>query len=439
MSDKVIVIGATDIGRRACAALEDRGVEVLHLANPSDSELHELLNENTRGVAIMLHNDIEALRYSLTIEHIRPGIRLFVAIFDRSVRHEMERTIPNCSIASPAYIAGASIIGSALLAEGAIKRTGATAHLSWETLGVEDESVSHKTFVVPTKWKLERVSGILRGQFRPYDFASRAMITGLLALLTMLITDTAILQRSMPLSQAFYSAASVIAGVAAPEIPNANWQFVQSGSFMLLTIIFIAMFGAGVVNHILNGRRVGILGSRVIPRKHHVVVVGLGQVGIRLCKELKLLKIPVVAIEQDDKARGVLFARDLNIPVIIGNASDVRTLRRAHVEHARALLAMASSEEDNISVAVAARTIFPDALIILRAGTNDAIEETRSLFSIGEVADVNGLTAAFVAESLLATEPRAIVPQGHSFALISEEYEVTTVSTPARCSCNNVL
>jgi len=439
MSDKVLVIGATDIGRRTCAALQDRGVEVLHLANPSDSELHELLTENTQGVAIMLHNDIEALRYSLTIEHIRPGIRLFVAIFDRSVRHEMERTIPNCSIASPAYIAGASIIGSALLPDGAIKRTGPAANLSWETLGRDTHEAVHKEFTVPVKWKLQRLSGILRGQLRPYDFASRAMLTGLLALLAMLITDTVILQREMPLVQAFYSAASVISGVAAPEIPTANWQFVQSGSFMLLTIIFIAMFGAGVVNHILNGRRVGILGRRVIPRKHHVVVVGLGQVGIRLCKELKLLQIPVVAIEQDEKARGVLFARDLNIPVIIGNASDVRTLRRAHVGTSRALLAMASIEQDNISVAVAARTKYPRALIILRAGTNDAIEETRSLFSIGEVADVNGLTAAFVAESLLATEPRAIVPHGSSVSLISHNYEVTSFATPARCSCNNNL
>jgi len=436
MPDKVLVIGATDIGRRACAAFQDRDVEVLHLANPSDSELHELLNENIIGVAIMLHNDIEALRYSLAIEHIEPGIRLFVAIFDRSVRHEMERTIPNCSIASPAYIAGSSIIASALLSDGAIKRTGPAANISWETLNIEGDTVAHKPFTVPTKWKMQRWSAFLRGQLRPYDFASRAMITGLFALMTMLVTDAAILQRKMSVFQAFYSAAAVISGVTAPDLPHENWQFVQAGSFMLLTIIFVAMFGAGVVNHILNGRRVGIIGSRVIPRRNHVVIVGLGQVGIRLCKELKLLQIPVVAIEQDENARGVMFARDLNVPVIIGNASDIRTLKRAHIGSSRALLAMASVEQDNISVAVAARTKYPNTLIIMRAGTNDAIEETRSLFSIGEVADVNGLTAAFVAQSLLEREPRVIVPQGHSLVLVSDEYEVSSFNTPGRCSCN---
>jgi hypothetical protein len=204
---------------------------------------------------------------------------------------------------------------------------------------------------------------------------------------------------------------------------------------MLLTIIFLAMFGAGVVNHILNGRRVGIIGRRVIPRKNHVVVVGLGQVGIRLCKELTLLKIPVVAIEQDENARGVLFARDLNVPVVIGNASDVRTLHRARVSSSKALLAMASIEQDNISVAVAARTKYPNALIIMRAGTNDAIEETRSLFSIAEVADVNGLTAAYVAQALLGSEPRVIVPQGNSIALISNDYEESRYNTPGRCIC----
>jgi len=148
------------------------------------------------------------------------------------------------------------------------------------------------------------------------------------------------------------------------------------------------------------------------------------------------LKIPVVAIEQDEHARGVLLARDLNVPVIIGNASDIRTLKRACVGTAKALLAMASAEQDNISVAVSARTKFPKALIIMRAGTNDAIEETRSLFSIGEVADVNGLTAAYVAQALLESEPRVIVPRENSLALIDENYALKIFSTPGRCSCS---
>jgi len=72
----------------------------------------------------------------------------------------------------------------------------------------------------------------------------------------------------------------------------------------------------------------------------------------------------------------------------------------------------------------------------MRAGTNDAIEETRSLFSIGEVADVNGLTAAYVAQALLESEPRVIVPKGNSLALIDSEYGLRQFETPGRCTCS---
>ena len=66
MTHTVLVIGATDVGRRTCAALQDRGTSVIHLASPTDTELRELLLSDVSGVAIMLHNDIEALRYALT-------------------------------------------------------------------------------------------------------------------------------------------------------------------------------------------------------------------------------------------------------------------------------------------------------------------------------------------------------------------------------------
>lgn len=432
----VILIGSTDIGRRTCEALQVRGVNVTHLSNPSDAELHDYLDEGVIGVAVMLHSDIEALRYSLAVEHIKPGVRLFVAIFDRSVRHEMERTIPNIYVASPAFIAMPSIIAAALLPEHVgLARTQSAKNVQWETASIHGDVVSHEDFTIPTTWRRQRLWSLIRGQLRSYDSASRALLGGLGALVAILIADIVILQRSESLSHAFYSAAAVISGVTAPQTPSEDWQLVQSGVFMLLTVIFLAIFGAGMVNHVLTGRRAGIVGRRVVPRSNHIVVVGLGQVGIRVCRELALLKVAVVAIEQDEKARGVYLARDLNIPVIIGNASDVRTLNRARVAQSRALLAMGSEEQDNIAVAVAARTIAPETPIIMRAGNNDAIAETRSLFSIGVVSDVNGMTAAFVADALLDEAPRMVVPIAAECATLSNDYTKTVYPTPGRCAC----
>ncbi|MBT5807202.1 MAG: portal protein, partial [Actinobacteria bacterium] len=74
----ILVIGDTDVGRRVCSALSARGIRTLHLGDPTDSELSSALTPEVEGVAVMLHDDIRALRYSLIAEHLRPGIRLFV-------------------------------------------------------------------------------------------------------------------------------------------------------------------------------------------------------------------------------------------------------------------------------------------------------------------------------------------------------------------------
>ncbi|NQW71459.1 MAG: portal protein, partial [Actinobacteria bacterium] len=100
----IVVIGHTDVGRRACALLESRGVRTTHLDDPSDARVREALAGPADGVAVLLHDDMRALRYSLMIEHVRPGIRLFVAMFDGTARAQLERTVPNCIVLSPAAI-----------------------------------------------------------------------------------------------------------------------------------------------------------------------------------------------------------------------------------------------------------------------------------------------------------------------------------------------
>ena len=63
---------------------------------------------------------------------------------------------------------------------------------------------------------------------------------------------------------------------------------------MLVTVVFTAMFTAGVVDRLLGPRLVGLVGPRALPRTGHVVVVGMGQVGLRLCAELRDLGVAVV-------------------------------------------------------------------------------------------------------------------------------------------------
>jgi voltage-gated potassium channel Kch len=201
---------------------------------------------------------------------------------------------------------------------------------------------------------------------------------------------------------------------------------------------FTAAFAAGIVHHLLSGRHVALVGRRVMPRSGHVVIVGMGQVGLRLAQELRAIGVAVVGIERHADAAGLPLARDLGIPVVIGDASSRRVLRRAGLSGAVALVAAGSDERDNIAVAISARAVADELRVVIRAGADDAIDETTSLFHIGSVVDVNGLTAAFVVESMLRAAPYAVVGEHDRVFTIDSAGSVIAVLTEsgARCVCD---
>ena len=373
----ILVIGQADVGRRACGMLQASGARVTHLDEPPDSQLRQVMSAQVDGVAVMLHDDIKALRYGLVVHHIRPDAALYVAMFDQTARAQLQRVVPGCVVLSPASISVPAMVAA--------------------VLGQSDEPVATPT--VPADLRRRGLLGRFAGQLRPYDSGSRVLLAGILGLFCVIAIDTLIGLTHHGLLRALYDATRTTATISAPELAD-GWILAWATLAALLVMAFTAMFAAGLVNYLISGRHVGLVGRRVAPRSGHVIIVGMGQVGLRLAQELRALGIAVIGVEQDPAARVLPIARALRIPVLVGDGSSRSLLTRARVTHCIALVAAGSLERDNIAVAVSALALKPTARVVLRAGTDDAIEETRSLFHIGSVVDVNGLTAAFVTQSL---------------------------------------
>jgi hypothetical protein len=135
---RIVIIGHTDVGRRTCALLAARGVTTRHLDDPTDVELRAALAEGVDGVAVLLHDDMRALRYSLVVEHVRPGIRLFVAMFDGTARAQLEKSVPNCVVLSPAAIAVPSMVAAAISpGHVAVRRQSVSTDRRWVTVDAE--------------------------------------------------------------------------------------------------------------------------------------------------------------------------------------------------------------------------------------------------------------------------------------------------------------
>jgi voltage-gated potassium channel Kch len=407
-SSKAVVIGDIEVARRTCAALNDRGYTVAHLLQPTDAEMRAALTTDVEAVAVLIRGDVTALRYALLVEHLRPQVRLVVTLFDRTVANQLVKVVPNCLVTSPADISVPSIIGACL----------SDSILAVDQLDTQPSVIRIRDKELVTEpWRRDRsrtraVLHAATGQGRAHDESTRILFLGLAGLASTLALDwllatTALHERGI---RSLYIAARIVAtvGPGDADLHTPGWYLILASVFMLATIVFTALFTAGVVNRVLSSRSIGIIGARTIPTRDHVVVVGLGQVGLRLCTQLRQLGISVIAVERDPRAANLRLAKAARVPVLIAHAEDRDVLRRLSLHRARALAAMGSDDLDNIEVAIAALAVAPDVRIVLRAGEDDVIAETRSLFRIGQVRDVSALTARAVTMSLTGQPSKTV-------------------------------
>jgi len=400
---QAVVIGDTEVARRTCASLSEAGWQVHHLLEPTDAELSAALSAQVCAVAVLIRGDVTALRYALLVEHLLPRVRLVITVFDRTVADQLVRVVPNCQVTSPADSAVPSIIAACLGDDIVSVEQGD----SGPVLVVDDgDGVTSVLAWQRPHGRMWWLWNGITGQVRAHDVTTRILITGLLGLLLTLVTDwvlSAVVLHEGGL-RAFYIATRVVATVGPGDAEQTapSWYLLFSGFCMLATIGFTALFTAGVVNRLLSARSVGIVGVRTLPTRDHVVVVGLGQVGLRLSVRLRQLGVPVVVVERDPRANNLRLAKRAGVPVLIAHAEDRATLERLNLRRARALAAMGADDLDNVEVAIAARAVAPGARIVLRAGDDDVIAETRSLFRIGQVRDVSALTARAVTAYLAA-------------------------------------
>ncbi|TIC82628.1 NAD-binding protein [Nocardioides sp. GY 10127] len=405
----VLVIGDAAVAVRVCGALTSGGTRVRHLAAPDDRALVEALRAAPSGVVIAVRGDAAALRYALAVAHLDPRVRLVVTIFDRTVSERLRTLLPQARVTSPAEIAAASLAGPCLGPDvlAAWYEDGEAVHAVRADPGpdggpwvrLERHAIRH-----PVPWRRVLPS------WRVHDTGTRLMLLGLHGLVAVLLADwTWLVLSHHPPVDSFLEASRVVATVG-PAAEGAEPAYaVFAGLAMLTTIMLAATFTAGLVDRMLGPRLVGIWGRNAAPRRRHVVVVGMGQVGLRLAAELLRIGVPVLGVERDRNAVQLRTAKALGVPVVTAHGGDRSTLLRVRVDTARALAAVGSDDLDNVAVAVAASAVQPALPVVLRAGEQEAIAETRSLLPVGRTRDVVHLAAAWVVLALREAAPGRLV------------------------------
>ncbi len=91
---------------------------------------------------------------------------------------------------------------------------------------------------------------------------------------------------------------------------------------------------------------------RVGHLRNHIVVVGLSGLGMRVVSDLAAAGHDVAVIERNEENRFLSAVRDLDVPVIFGDATLRQTLQAARVDRARAIAVLTRDDIINIETGI---------------------------------------------------------------------------------------
>ena len=404
----ILLMGEGDLADEVRSALDALDATVVRLVNPAQREVVDAFERDPPQRAIVVsRDDAVALRGALMVRDADPDVELLVTYFDPATADELREQIGNCRIVSMADIVAPTIAGPCL-----DESLGAVRLQDGRVIGMrlEDDEVREVDVEVPER---HRVRALLGALLKPYDKSAALLLYGLLGLLTVLLLETfsAMVVLDQSFVDAFYGASKTLVTVDPNDkvAGGPGWYKTVVSVLMLIGLAFEALFTAGIVNRLIDRRLTGLVGRRAVPRRDHVIVVGLGQVGLRLCLLLRECGAAVVAVDDREDGENVGVARQAGLPVVIGRGGDPSLLQRLSPERAQALAAVTDDDVENLSIAMTARAVHADLRTVLRVGDGRLANETRSLTKVGIVRDVHRIAAGLIAAQATGSQATRVI------------------------------
>jgi len=404
----IVLIGDGDLAEETERALQAAKARVVRLCQPDEDAVRDALEgEDVEAVAVVEREDAIVLRFALMVRSVSEDVRMLLTIFDPTMAKQVDDMMVNTELTSLADIVAPSLAGPCI-----DERFTAVSFENGKPVGLieGDGDVTKAVIRLP---RPRRVEALARALFTPYDKSAGMLLFGAIGLAAIftLETVTAMFTLDESAVDAIYGSAKTLVTVDPnPGVAKGpDWYKLFTSVSMIVALLMAAAFTAGLVNRFVERRLTGIIGRRIVPRRDHVVVVGLGQVGMRLCLLLRACKIPLVAVESDENGERVGIAKELGLPVVIGRGADPSLMRRLSLPRARAVAAVTADDLENISVAMTARGIHPDIRTVLRVGDGSVANETRSLLALGLVRDVHRLAATLLAAKILGRDAESVV------------------------------
>ncbi|GIW79041.1 MAG: hypothetical protein KatS3mg105_0848 [Gemmatales bacterium] len=139
-------------------------------------------------------------------------------------------------------------------------------------------------------------------------------------------------------------------------------------------------FGYHVLRHDESGNQ--WMRAMALTYRNHVILCGLGRVGLRVLQQLHLLGEDVVVLEKDPHNQNIAYAKKHGFPVLIGTGREEGILEDLNVAHAKSIIVATDNDLANLEIALDARKIKPHIRVVMRMFDQELASKIRESFGI---------------------------------------------------------
>ncbi len=268
------------------------------------------------------------------------------------------------------------------------------------------------------------VSNLFSDIERPFRYA--LLFVGLVIVLSTLIlwvfyrstitTDAFGRPEEFTLVDALYFTLTVIATVGFGDYGFAQqdlWLKLYGILLIILGTASVSVIYAFVTNFIVSRRIEQTLGrQRATDMENHIVLCGMGSVGYQVLRGLVRQGRSVVVIEKSENGRFLSEARNLAVPVIMGDSRLPRVLKAANIHKAQTLIALTNDDLANLETGLNAHAEFHSLesnrngrlQVVLRVFDGNLADRVARNFDIHSIYSASALVAPYFVGAALNYE-----------------------------------
>jgi len=190
---------------------------------------------------------------------------------------------------------------------------------------------------------------------------------------------------------------------------QATWLRIYAIGMMFLGVVLAAVLFSLLTQLLVSSGIERSVGRRRIrSMRGHVLVVGLGAVGIGVLEGLLAAGARPVVLERDPANRHLPRARELGVPVVAGDATDAAVLAEVNLAQCAAVAVLTSDDLVNIEAGLAVRDQLGDRWaevpVVLRLFDRDLSEAVEEGFDFRYVRSTAALAAPWFVGAALGLD-----------------------------------